>query len=224
MDENHNGNIHVLGDEPSLFSQFLVEVRDHKIQKDRVKFRRNIGRLGEIFAYHISQTLEYSHRRVTTPLGNVEMPSLINEPVIVSILRAGLPLHQGILNYFDNADNGFVSAYRKDRENQNGFEVKVEYIASPCLKDRVVILADPMLATGSSLLLAYDAICKLGPPAHIHLVSLIASKVGLQNITSKIPSSMLTIWLGAIDEVLDEKSYIVPGLGDAGDLAYGTKI
>ena len=153
------------------------------------------------------------------------MPSLSNEPVIISILRAGLPLHQGILNYFDNADNGFVSAYRKDNnENQNGFEVKMEYIASPCLKDRVVILADPMLATGASLSQAYDAICKLGPPAHIHLVSLIASKIGLQNIIAKIPSSMITIWLGAIDEELNEKSYIVPGLGDAGDLAYGTKV
>lgn len=224
MDAGNKENIHVLGEQPSLFSQFLIEVRDHQIQKDRAKFRRNIGRLGEIFAYHISQTLEYNSRHVMTPLGTLEMPSLSKEPVIISILRAGVPLHQGILNYFDNADNGFVSAYRKDKENQNGFEVKVEYIASPCLKDRVVILADPMLATGASLSLAYDAICKLGPPAHIHLVSLLASRTGLQNIIAKIPSSMITIWLGAIDEELNEKSYIVPGLGDAGDLAYGTKV
>lgn len=214
--------VHVLGASNSIFNQFIAEIRDEVVQKDSMRFRRNIERLGEIFAYEISKKMNYELREVTTPLGisNVSVPS--EQPVVATILRAGLPLHQGVLNYFDKAQNAFISAYRKHHKD-GSFDIQVEYLASPDLNKKVLVLCDPMLASGSSMVLTYQALLRRGVPAHTHIVSVIASSEGLEYVKKHLPENV-TIWIGAIDEELTAQSYIVPGLGDAGDLAFGEKI
>jgi len=215
--------IHILGDSNSLFNQYLSEIRDEVIQKDPLRFRRNLERVGEIFAYEISKELPYKYKEVTTSLGVAKMRVLEQQPVLATILRAGLPLHQGLLNCFDQAENCFISAYRK-YDPSGEFHIDFQYIASPLLDNKVVILSDPMLATGSSMEVGYHALLEKGEPSHIHLVSLIASKQGIDYIMSKLPNDQVTLWVGAIDPEMTPKSYIVPGLGDAGDLAFGAKI
>lgn len=212
----------ILGNYNSLISVFIGELRDIEIQKDSMRFRRNLERLGEIFAYEISRTLEYEVKDVVTPLGIAPCKVLKTQPVIATILRAGLPVHQGLLNYFDKSENAFISAYRKHHKDKT-FEIKIEYLSSPSLDDKVLILCDPMLATGQSMLLAYKALLKMGKPKHVHIIGLIASLEGLNYVKSHFPDNT-TFWLGAVDDELTVKSYIVPGLGDAGDLAYGKKI
>lgn len=215
--------IHILGESNSLLNQFIAEIRDEVIQKDSLRFRRNLERVGEIFAYEISKNLVYKTREVTTPLGVAKIPMLEHQPVLATILRAGLPLHQGLLNYFDKAENCFISAYRK-YGSDGEFHIEFEYIASPLLDNKVVIMSDPMLATGASMEIAYQALLKKGEPSHIHLVSVIASKQGIDHVLNRLPNDRVTLWVGAVDPVMTPKSYIVPGLGDAGDLAYGEKI
>jgi uracil phosphoribosyltransferase len=215
--------VHDLSKQGSIFSQYISEIRDEKIQKDPLRFRRNLERMGEIFAYEISKTLEYTKKETQTPLGIAESQIINEQPVLATILRAGLPLHHGMLNIFDQAQNAFISAYRKHHKD-NTFEVKVEYLASPPLDNRILILADPMLATGTSLILSYQGMLQRGTPKHVHLVSLIASRQGVEYIKSHMPGNNYTLWVGAIDEELTAQSYIVPGLGDAGDLAYGEKV
>lgn len=215
--------VHIVGDSNSLFNQYLAEIRDEVIQKDPMRFRRNLERIGEIFAYEISKELSYKYKEVTTSLGVAKMRVLEQQPVLATILRAGLPLHQGLLNCFDKAENCFISAYRKYDPNGE-FHIDFQYIASPLLDDKVVILSDPMLATGSSMEVGYHALLEKGDPKHIHLVSLIASRQGIDYILERLPQERITLWVGAIDPEMTPKSYIVPGLGDAGDLAYGAKI
>jgi uracil phosphoribosyltransferase len=214
--------IHILHDNVSVASVFLSELRDANIQKDPLRFRRNLERLGEIMAYELSKTLNYSNAEVITPLGVAETQLPSEQPIVATILRAGLPVHQGVLNYFDRADNAFISAYRKHHKD-GSFEIKVEYLSAPSIEGRVVILCDPMLATGQSMYLAYKALLSHGKPAHVHIVSVIASKEGLEYTRSRFPENT-HIWIGAVDDELTAKSYIVPGLGDAGDLAYGIKL
>lgn len=215
--------IHVIGENNSLFNQFLAEIRDEVIQKDSLRFRRNLERVGEIFAYEISKKLNYKTKEVTTPLGVAKIPMLEKQPVLATILRAGLPLHQGLLNFFDQGENCFISAYRKYDPNGE-FHIEFEYIAAPQLDNKVVIMSDPMLATGSSMEIGYHALFEKGEPSHVHLVSVIASRQGIDYVLDKLPHDRITLWVGAIDPELTPKSYIVPGLGDAGDLAYGEKI
>ena len=215
--------IHILGESNSIFNQYLAEIRNEVIQKDPMRFRKNLERVGEIFAYEISKELPYKQKEVTTSLGVARMRVLDQQPVLATILRAGLPLHQGLLNCFDHAENCFISAYRKYDPNGD-FHIDFQYIASPLLDNKIVILSDPMLATGSSMEVGYHALMEKGEPLHIHLVALIASKQGIDYITKKLLSDKVTLWVGAIDPEMTPKSYIVPGLGDAGDLAYGAKI
>ena len=211
-----------LGDQPSLFSVLLAEIRDVNVQQDRMRFRRNLERLGEMFAYEISRTLDYSSAEISTPLGKAPAARLQKQPVVASILRAGLPLHQGLLNYFDRAENTFISAYRKHHGDSDQFDVEIEYLSSPQLDDKIVVLCDPMLATGSSMVLAYRAMLQRGTPRHTHVVAIIASRQGIDYVQENLPDNS-TIWVGAVDPELTARGYIVPGLGDAGDLAYGTK-
>ena len=215
--------IHLLGESNSLLNQFIAEIRDEIVQKDSLRFRRNLERVGEIFAYEISKKLHYKTREVTTPLGVAKIPMLEQQPVLATILRAGLPLHQGLLNYFDKAENCFISAYRKYDPNGES-HIEFEYIASPLLDNKIVIMSDPMLATGSSMEIAYHALLEKGEPKHIHLVSVIASRQGIDHVLKMLPNEQITLWIGAIDPEMTPKSYIVPGLGDAGDLAFGEKI
>ncbi|CAN5466165.1 uracil phosphoribosyltransferase [soil metagenome] len=214
--------VHNLSHSNSIINQFLSEIRDVDIQKDRMRFRRNLERMGEIFAYEISKTLEYEVTDVTTPLGIAAVPILKEQPIVGTILRAGMPLHQGILNFFDHADNAFISAYRKHHKD-GSFDIKLEYVSSPMLTDRILILCDPMLATGASIVMTYKALLERGIPKHTHIVSALSSMQGVNHVKSLLPSN-ITIWSGAIDEELTAQAYIVPGLGDAGDLAYGSKI
>ena len=210
-----------LSEQNSIFNQFIAEIRDVDIQQDAMRFRRNIERIGEILAYELSKDLDYEEEEIFTPLGIAKENLLKQQPVIASILRAGLPLHNGILNLFDQAENAFISAYRKEHKD-GSFEVHVDYLASPLIDDKVLILADPMLATGRSMELVYKALLQKGMPKQIHIVSVIASKLAIEHIKSKFPKNT-KIWVGAIDDELTAQSYIVPGLGDAGDLAYGQK-
>jgi uracil phosphoribosyltransferase len=214
--------VHNLSHNNSIINQYLSEIRDVEIQKDRMRFRKNLERMGEIFAYEMSKTMEYEIREVTTPLGTADVPVLKEQPIVGTILRAGMPLHQGILNFFDQADNAFISAYRKHHKDGT-FDIKLEYVSSPILTDRILILCDPMLATGSSIVMTYKALLERGIPKHTHIVSALASMQGVNHVKSHL-SSNITIWSAAIDEELTAQAYIVPGLGDAGDLAYGTKI
>ena len=212
----------VLANQNSLFHQFLKEMRDVETQKDAMRFRRNIERVGELMAYEISKTLDYREEETKTPLGT-SISKVPEKVVLANVLRAGLPLHQGLLNYFDDAENAFVSAYRKQTKG-NDFEVEVEYMAAPIVQGKTVILADPMLATGTSMILARQAILKHGNPKHLHLVSVIASQYAVDKLQEELQGTSYTLWLGAVDADLNNQSYIVPGLGDAGDLAFGNKL
>lgn len=214
--------VHNLSLENSLINQFVAELRDVNIQNDRMRFRKNLERLGEIFAYEISKTLKYEVTEVTTPLGMASVPMIKEHPIVGTILRAGLPLHYGLLNYFDMADNAFVSAYRKHHKDGT-FDIKLEYIGSPSLGNRTLILCDPMLATGSSMVMTYKAMMEKGTPSHTHIVCALASIQGIEYVKRHLPENV-TIWAAAIDEELTAQSYIVPGLGDAGDLAFGSKL
>lgn len=209
-------------DQNSLASQYLAEMRDVNIQTDPMRFRRNLERLGEIMAYEISKTLSYSVVDVQTPLAVAHCPKLDEKVVLATIFRAGVPFHQGFLNFFDRAENAFVSAYRKYKEKEN-FDVCIEYLASPRLDGKALVLCDPMLATGASMELSFRALLTKGEPAHVHVASVIASKAAIEYIKKTFPEDKTTIWVGVIDEEINSHSYIVPGLGDAGDLAYGTK-
>jgi len=215
--------VHILSEQNSIFNQFVAELRDVTIQKDSMRFRRNLERMGEIMSYEISKTLDYETRETTTPLGIAETSHLIDQPVIATILRAGLPMHIGVLNYFDKAQNAFISAYRRHHKD-NTFDIHVEYVSSPNLDDKVLILCDPMIATGGSIVLAYKAILAKGTPKHVHIISAISSREGVDFVKANLATKNITIWCGAIDEELTAHSYIVPGLGDAGDLAFGEKI
>jgi uracil phosphoribosyltransferase len=212
-----------LGKQNTIFNHFIREIRDVNIQKDAMRFRRNIERIGEIFAYEISKKMTYENNDITTPLGISSESLMIEKPVLATILRAGLPLHQGLLNYFDSSENCFISAFRK--HNRGGdFEIKIEYMSSPDLEGMTVILCDPMLASGSSMVLAIEALLSKGKPKHIHVVVTIASSEGIQYFKENLPFRNCTLWLGAEDKEMTAQSYIVPGLGDAGDLAFGEKI
>ena len=207
---------------PSLISQYMTELRDVKIQNDMLRFRRNLARIGEIMAYEISKTMTYTKEKITTPLAEMESDVLGEQVVLATIFRAGIPFHQGFLDYFDHAQNAFVSAYRKYREKEN-FDVFIEYIASPRLDGKTLIIADPMLATGASMELSYRALLTKGNPAHIHVASVIASQAAVDYVRATFPAHKTTLWVGSIDAEINSHSYIVPGLGDAGDLAYGVK-
>lgn len=211
-----------LGESHSVFNQYIAELRDKNIQTDRLRFRRNLERVGEIFAFEISKELEYVEKAVETPLGIAYVPVLSQQPLLATILRAGLPLHQGLLNVFDQAENAFISAYRK-YEPDGTFHIQFEHISSPPVTGKVIILTDPMLATGASIVLAYKALLRNGNPKHTHIVSVIASREGVEYVRRNLPVNEITLWTGAIDDELTVKSFIVPGLGDAGDLAYGSK-
>lgn len=210
-----------LSEKHSLISNWINDLRDVTVQNDRMRFRRNLERIGEVTAYEISKVLPFVEKEVETPLGTATSKVLQHQPVLATILRAGLPLHQGLLNYFDKADNAFISAYRK--HNKDGsFEISLDYISCPELEDRVVIVCDPMLATGSSLVKTIHFLKEEGHPKEIHVVTAIACTVGIEYVKREEPS--VTIWCGDIDDELTAKGYIVPGLGDAGDLAFGTKV
>lgn len=210
-----------LSKDHSLISNWIAELRDVEQQNDRMRFRRNLERIGEIAAYEISKLLPSVEAEIQTPLGIANCKILKQQPVLATILRAGLPLHQGLLNYFDKADNAFVSAYRK-HDNEGSFEINLEYISCPEMEDRILIVSDPMLATGASLIKTVQYLKDEGQPAGIHIVVAIACTVGLEYVRREIPKA--TIWCGDIDDELTAKGYIVPGLGDAGDLAYGVKV
>ena len=216
--------VHILSQQNSVLNKFIAEIRDREIQRDSMRFRRNMERIGEITAYEISRTLAYKTRLVATPLGEAAVEMIDDKLVIATILRAGLPFHQGFLNYFDDAQNAFVSAYRKSTKDGK-FTVKVEYISCGDLEGKTLLLVDPMLATGSSLVLAYNALCERGgTPAHTHVAAGIASEQGVDYVVKNMPHQTTTVWCAAVDEELTSRSYIVPGIGDAGDLAYGEKI
>lgn len=215
--------IHTLSERNSLFSQFMAEIRDEKIQKDAMRFRRNLERFGELFAYEISKELEYTVHDVTTPLGVAKVPVLAQQPVLATILRAGLPLHQGMLNMFDKAGNAYISASRK-YDSKTEFHIELGYLSTPNPSGKVLIINDPMLASGASMAVAYETMLTKGTPSHVHLVSVLASQKGVEYLQNTIKADNVTLWLGAIDPETTEKMYIVPGLGDAGDLAFGPKM
>ncbi len=210
-----------LTDHQTIGNRYIGELRNVNIQKDRMRFRRNLERVGEILAYEISKTLEYQEKEIETPLGIAKVQVPKEKIVLGTIIRAGLPLHQGLLNVFDQADNAFISAYRKHHKDGT-FEIKMEYVSCPDLTDSVLILADPMLATGASMAIAIEGLAEYGTPKAIHVVTAIASESGIKHIRRLYPKAH--IWVGDIDEELTAKSYIVPGLGDAGDLCYGAKL
>jgi uracil phosphoribosyltransferase len=213
--------LHILTDTPSLANHFVAELRDVKVHGDSMRFRRNLERLGELLAYEISKTLPYTPVTVTTPLAETQTLLLAEQPVLATILRAGLPLYNGMLHYFDHAYSTFVGAYRVEEENTE-LQINMEYLASTNLHDKVLILADPMLATGRSLVKAYKGMLRHGKPKQVYIAAAIAAPEGVAYVQQEMPEAM--IWLGALDDHLNERSYIVPGLGDAGDLAFGPKI
>ncbi len=206
---------------PSLMSRYLLEMRSVDMQRDPLRFRRNLERAGEIMAYEISKTMKYKKVEVQTPLDVATCDALDEKVVLGTIFRAGVPFHQGFLSYFDSAENAFVSAYRKYKEKEN-FDILIEYLASPRLEGKTLILCDPMLATGASMELSYRALLTNGTPARVHLASVIASRQAVEYLEKLMPEDA-TLWVGVIDDHINAHSYIVPGLGDAGDLAYGTK-
>lgn len=216
--------LHILSQQNTVLNKFVAQIRDKRIQRDSMRFRRNMERIGEITAYEISKTFAYTPRTVETPLGEATVSEIDDRIVVATILRAGLPYHRGFLNYFDDAENAFVSAYRKSTKDGK-FTVKVEYISCGDLEGKTLLLVDPMLATGSSLVLAYNALCERGgTPAHTHVAAVIASEQGIDYVEKNMSRQTTTIWAAAVDEELTSRSYIVPGIGDAGDLAYGEKI
>lgn len=210
-----------LSEQHSLVSNWVAELRDTEVQDNRMRFRRNLERIGEVAGYEISKLLEWEEKEITTPLGTASCKMLKAQPVLATILRAGLPMHQGLLNYFDKADNAFISAYRKHHRD-GSFEISLDYVSCPSLENRVIIISDPMLATGSSLVKTVQYLRDEGQPSEIHIVCAIACTVGIEYVQRNEPK--VKIWCGAIDDELTAKGYIVPGLGDAGDLAYGTKV
>ncbi|MCF6348461.1 MAG: uracil phosphoribosyltransferase [Flavobacteriaceae bacterium] len=215
--------IHNLGTENSVLNQFICEIRDINIQSNAMRFRKNIERIGEILSYELSKTLLYKDKTVQTPLGTKTIALSQNDLVLCSVLRAGIPLHQGLLNYFDAAENAFISAYRHHPNNSDEFEVIVKYLASPSLTNKTLVLTDPMLATGKTLENTFNALKSHGIPKQIHIISVIGSKDGVDYIEDIFPKNT-HLWIAAIDEELSSKGYIVPGLGDAGDLSFGAKL
>ena len=213
--------LHILDRQPSVLNHFLAEIREIGTQDHRLRFRRNMERIGEVMAYEISKELAFAETTVRTPLGEADIARPSDRIVLGTILRAGLPLHQGLLNYFDTADNAFISAYRKHHKD-GSFEIELEYVSCPELEDKVLILADPMLATGSSMVLTARALQEFGRPRAVHLVAAIGARLGVNYVLRELPD--VHLWLGSLDEELTAKSYIVPGLGDAGDLSYGAKL
>ncbi len=214
--------VRVIGNKNTIFDQYIAEIRDVEIQKDSLRFRRNLERIGEIFAYEISKHLKYEVKEVQTPLGVANVPVLKVYPVLATILRAGLPIHHGLLNYFDQAGNAFISAFRKYRKSGK-FVIEIEYSSSPVLEGKHLILSDAMLATGSSIVLAYKDMINHGKPLHTHIVAALASAEGIEYIKKHLPAKDYTLWVGAVDDELTAQAFIVPGLGDAGDLAFGKK-
>lgn len=212
-----------LGEGNSVINNFISELRNVDIQNDRFRFRKNLERLGEIFAYEISKTLEYKSETVVTPLGSLEMNVLKEQPVLATILRAGLPMHQGFLNIFDQADNSFIAAHRKYDKNEN-YDINIEYYSTADFNDKVLVIIDPMLSTGESLVRCLnDLVSDDMMPKEIHIANVLASRDGIEYLNRSLNHLNITVWVGAIDEELTAKAYIVPGLGDAGDLAYGRK-
>ncbi|WP_439152089.1 uracil phosphoribosyltransferase [Winogradskyella sp.] len=215
--------IHNLSDTPSILNTFISEIRDKTIQKDSMRFRRNIERIGEILGYEMSKSLNFNAYEIETPLGTFNTKLLSNDIVLCSILRAGVPLHNGLLNYFDTAENAFISAYRQHKHNPESFEIIVEYLACPSLEGKTLILADPMLATGQSMVATYEALKPFGNPKEIHLVSVIGAQKGVDFVKNNFDSNS-HLWIASIDKILNVNGYIIPGLGDAGDLAFGNKL
>ena len=216
--------VHILGQENTILNKFIAQIRDCRIQQDSMRFRRNVERVGEIMSYEISKTLNYQTQTVETPLGEAEMSLISDKVVIATVLRAGLPLQQGFLNYFDDAECAFVSAYRKNKKDGT-FKINVEYVSCGDLEGKILILVDPMLATGQSLRMTYDTlVAHGGERLHTHIASVIASEQGVEYAQQHLPAGKTTLWLGAVDAELTSKAYIVPGIGDAGDLCYGKKL
>lgn len=215
-------NVINFASQPSIINQYMAELRDINVQNDMLRFRKNLERIGELMAYEISKTFSYKTESITTPLDVAKCQILAEKVVLATIFRAGVPFHQGMLNIFDHSQNAFVSAYRKYKEKEN-FDICIEYLATPRLDNKTLIIADPMLATGASMELSYRALITKGDPSHIHVASVIASQTAIEYISKKFPEDKTTIWVGAIDPEINAHSYIVPGLGDAGDLAYGIK-
>lgn len=215
--------IHILNKENTILNKFIAQIRDRQVQCDSMRFRRNLERVGEVMSYEISRTLDYKTQIVETPLGEAAVEMISDKIVVATIMRAGLPMHQGFLNYFDDAESAFVSTYRKSSKD-GSFKVKVEYVSSCDFEGKTLILVDPLLATGTSLVLAYEAlIAKGGEPEHTHIATVVASEQGLDYVKHHLPSRSTTLWVGAVDAELTSRSYIVPGIGDAGDLAFGEK-
>ena len=215
--------IHNLSKENSILNTFISELRHINLQKDRMRFRRNIERIGEVLGYELSKSLNYMASTIETPLDKCSINLLDNDIVLCSILRAGVPLHNGLLNYFDAAENAFISAYRHHKQNPESFEIIVEYLACPSLENKTLILADPMLATGQSMLATFEALKPFGTPKEVHLVSVIGAQTGVDFINKHFDENT-HLWIATIDEQLNDKGYIIPGLGDAGDLAFGKKL
>ena len=215
--------VHILAQKNSIMNLFIAELRDKKIQKDSMRFRKNMERIGEIFSYEISKQLNYKETEITTPLGVSKMNLPDSKIVIATILRAGLPFHNGFLNYFDTSENAFISAHRKYHKD-GSFTIQLEHISSPDIEGKILILSDPMLASGASMEIAYKALLERGTPKHTHIVTIIASNQGVNYVKKHINMKNVTIWAGDVDDELTSKSYIVPGLGDAGDLAFGSKM
>lgn len=214
---------HYLSEGNSVLNHFLAQIRNVHVQGDSMRFRRNIERIGEVMAYEMSKNFDYKNIEITTPLGTKKTTEISNRLVLCSILRAGLPLHLGFLNYFDNAENGFVSAYRYHKDNNDDFEIKVEYQAVPQISDKTLLLIDPMLATGQSMVAVLEKLLEKGTPAEVHIAAVIASPEGVQYLEQHLPDNF-HLWIATLDEKLNNKNYIIPGLGDAGDLAYGNKL
>ena len=215
--------IHNLGEKDSVFNQYMAELRDAVIQQDRMRFRRNLERIGEIMAYEISKTFEYDDEEVTTPLGIKEIRTMHEQPVIATILRAVLLFHNGMLSMMDQADSAFIAAYRKYDKNEEDSEIRVEYFSSPDIEDRVLILCDPLLATGESIVKTLEGLTENMMPKEIHIAVAVASQDGLDYVQSALSRQPVTIWVGSVDEELTARAYVVPGMGDVGDLAYGEK-
>jgi uracil phosphoribosyltransferase len=216
-------HIHNISQQNSILNTYISEIRSKSIQKDSMRFRRNIERIGEILGYEMSKTLSYKVSNVETPLGSSKIALPENDIVLCSILRAGIPLHNGLLNYFDTAENAFISAYRHHKHNPESFEIIVEYLACPSLKNKTLILVDPMLATGQSMVATFEALKPFGTPKELHLISVIGSQEGVDFVDKHFDNNT-HLWIASIDKKLNEKGYIVPGLGDAGDLAFGEKL
>jgi len=215
--------VRILGSQPGMLNQFIAEIRDVELQKDSLRFRKNLERIGEIFALRISETLKYESRDGVTSLGIADVPVLASYPVLATILRAGLPIHQGLLNIFDRSENAFISAYRKyHKDGRNS--IQLEYSSVPELEGKVLILTDAILATGASMVLAYKELVSKGRPIHTHIVTIVASAEGVEYLKRNLSNTEVTLWVGAVDDELTAQAYVVPGFGDAGDLAYGSKI